>query len=157
MLWALMQEQAQHAASSETGNRTVMDDAQIQDILADMKRVAVVGLSPKPDRASHGIARWLLGLGVEVVGVNPAHTEILGVAVYPDLASVPGPVDIVDLFRRSEHVAPFVEAAVARQDGAIWMQEGVQNEAAAAIAEAAGIPVVMDRCLYKEWLRLQNG
>jgi len=133
-----------------------MDDAQIQQILAGMKRVAVVGLSPKPDRASHGIARWLLGLGVEVVGVNPAHTEILEVPVYPDLASVPGRVDIVDLFRRSEHVEPFVRAAVARGDGAIWMQEGVVNEAAAAVAAAAGIPVIMDRCLYKEWLRLRN-
>ena len=134
-----------------------MDDSQIKQLLTDMKRVAVVGLSPKEDRASNGIARWLVSRGVEVVGVNPAHQEIHGITVYPDLADVPGKVDIVDIFRRSETVGPVVDAAVARQDGAVWMQEGVENAAAATAAEAAGIPVIMDRCLYKEWLRLLNG
>ena len=126
-------------------------------MLSDMRRVAVVGISPKNDRPSHGIARWLMGLGVEVIGVNPAHREVLGLTVYPDLTSVPGSVDIVDIFRRSDTVEPVVAAAVGRGDSAIWMQEGVINEAAAAIARRAGIPVVMDRCLYKEWLRLLNG
>ena len=134
-----------------------MDDSQIKQLLTDMKRVAVVGLSPKEDRASNGIARWLVSRGVEVVGVNPAHREIHGITVYPDLADVPGKVDIVDIFRRSETVGPVVDAAVARRDGAVWMQEGVENTAAAAAAEAAEIPVIMDRCLYKEWLRLLNG
>jgi predicted CoA-binding protein len=134
-----------------------MDDSRIKEILSGMRRVAVVGLSPKEDRASHGIARWLIGRGVEVVGVNPAHTEILGVPVYADLEAVPGPVDVVDVFRRSDTVGPVVEAAVARGDGAVWMQEGVANAEAAAVAERAGIPVVMDRCIYKEWLRLING
>jgi len=134
-----------------------MDDATIKTMLQDMKRVAVVGLSPKADRASHGITRWLTGLGVDVVGVNPAHDRILDLPVYPDLASVPGPVDIVNIFRRSEAVPPFVEAALQRGDGAIWMQEGVVHEDAAAMAEARGVPVVMDRCIYKEWLRLLNG
>lgn len=134
-----------------------MDDSRITDMLRGMKRVAVVGISPKEDRASHGIARWLVGLGVEVVGVNPAHSEILGIPVYPDLTAVPGPVDIVDVFRRSDTVMPVVESAIARGDGAVWMQEGVENEAAAAAADTAGIPVVMDRCIYKEWLRLLNG
>ena len=134
-----------------------MDDHQLKELLAGMKRVAVVGISPKEDRASHGIARWLIGLGIEVVGVNPAHDELLGVPVYPSLEAVPGPVDIVDIFRRSETVGPIVTAAVARGDGAIWMQEEVVNEEAAAEAAAAGVPVVMDRCLYKEWLRLLNG
>jgi uncharacterized protein len=133
-----------------------MDDHQLKQVLAGMKRVAVVGLSPKSDRASHGITRWLLGLGVEVVGVNPAHREILGIPVYPDLESVPGPVDIVDIFRRSDQVEPIVTAAVDRRDRLVWMQEGVENEAAAAVARAAGIPVIMDRCIYKEWLRLLN-
>ena len=133
-----------------------MDDHQLKQALGGMKRVAVVGLSPKPERASHGITRWLLGLGVEVVGVNPGHREILGITVYPDLESVPGPVDIVDIFRRSDQVEPIVTAAVARQDRLVWMQEGVENEAAAAAARAAGIPVIMDRCIYKEWLRLLN-
>jgi len=134
-----------------------MDDATIKTMLQDMKRVAVVGLSPKADRASHGITRWLTGLGVEVVGVNPAHDRILDLPVYPDLASVPGPVDIVNIFRRSEAVPPFVDAALQRGDGAIWMQEGVVHADAAAMAEARGVPVVMDRCIYKEWLRLLNG
>jgi predicted CoA-binding protein len=134
-----------------------MDDAAIKQLLTDMKRVAVVGISPKEDRASHGIARWLIGRGVDVVGVNPGHTEILGVPVYPDLAAVPGSVDIVDVFRRSDSVGPVVDAAVARGDAAIWMQEGVINQDAAAVATDAGIPVVMDRCIYKEWLRLLNG
>jgi uncharacterized protein len=133
-----------------------VDDTQIGRILTSMRRVAVVGLSPKPDRASHGIARWLIGLGLDVVGVNPAHREILGVPVYPDLKDVPGPVDVVDIFRRSDTVEPVVAAAVERGDEVVWMQEGVVNEAAARAAREAGIPVVMDRCLYKEWLRLAN-
>lgn len=134
-----------------------MDDSGIKQLLTGMRRVAVVGISPKEDRASHGIARWLIGQGIEVVGVNPGHREILGVPVYPDLAAVPGPVDVVDIFRRSETVGPIVDAAVARGDGAVWMQEGVENAEAAAVAGAAGIPVVMDRCIYQEWLRLCNG
>jgi uncharacterized protein len=133
-----------------------VDDAQMGRILTSMRRVAVVGISPKPDRASHGIARWLIGLGLDVVGVNPAHREILGVPVYPDLRDVPGPVDVVDIFRRSDTVEPVVAAAVERGDEVVWMQEGVVNEEAARVAREAGIPVVMDRCLYKEWLRLAN-
>jgi hypothetical protein len=134
-----------------------MTDTQIAEALRGMQRVAVVGLSPKPERASHGISRWLLGSGVDVVGVNPAHEEILGVPVYPSLADVPGPVDIVDIFRRSETVGPVVADAVSRRDGLIWMQEGVVNPDAARVASEAGVPVVMDRCIYKEYLRLLNG
>ncbi len=133
-----------------------MDDAAIKQLITDMSRVAVVGLSPRTDRASHGIARWLIGLGVEVVGVNPGHDSILDCPVYPDLREVPGRVDVVDIFRRSETVLPIVEAAVERRDGAVWMQEGVVNEEAARIATGAGLPTVMDRCLYQEWLRLGN-
>jgi uncharacterized protein len=131
-------------------------DAQLKSLFSQMARVAVVGLSPNPDRASHGIARFLIGRGCEVVGVNPGQTEILGVPVYPTLADVPHRVDLVDIFRRGETVGPVVEAAIARGDGFIWMQEGVVNEDAAALAREAGIPVVMDLCVYKEWLRLMN-
>jgi predicted CoA-binding protein len=134
-----------------------MDDTTLQQILAGMSRVAVVGMSPRPDRASHGIARFLIGQGVEVVGVNPGHTEILDCPVYPDLTDVPGKVDVVDVFRRSETVLPVVEAAVARGDGMIWLQEGVVNDDAAALAQRRNVPFLMDRCLYKEWLRLMNG
>lgn len=134
-----------------------MDDAAIKEMLTTMKRVAVVGLSPREDRASHGIARWLVGLGVEVVGVNPGHDSILDLPVYPDLASVPGTVDIVDIFRRSDAVPLIVDAALDRGDGAIWMQEGVAHDQAAQRAQERGVPVVSDRCIYKEWLRLLNG
>lgn len=133
-----------------------MDDARIRKLLSTMRTVAVVGLSPKTERASHGIARFLVDAGFDVVGVNPGHTEILGVPVYPTLADVPHRVDLVDIFRRSDTVLPVVEAAIARGDGFIWMQEGVVNDDAAAAATAAGIPVLMDRCVYKEWLRLMN-
>lgn len=137
-------------------NQAQVGDAELTTLFSQMKRVAVVGLSPDPARASHGIARFLIGRGFDVVGVNPGQTEILGVPVYPTLADVPHRVDLVDVFRRGDTVGPIVEAAIARGDGFIWMQEGVVNEAAAAQARAAGIPVVMDICVYKEWLRLMN-
>lgn len=144
---------------SDTGTPRFIppDDTVVSGLLHGMRRVAVVGISDKPDRASHGISRWLIGLGVEVVGVNPALKETLGVPVYPTLADVPGPVDIVDVFRRSEAVPAIVEAAIAAGAGAVWMQEGVEHEAAALQAREAGLEVVMDRCIYKEWLRLLNG
>ena len=132
-------------------------DARVAEILKDMKRVAVVGISDKPDRASHGIAKFMIGLGLDVVGVNPVLEEVLGVKVYPTLADVPGAIDVVDVFRRSDAVAPIVDAAVAVGAGCVWMQEGVVNEEAARTARDAGLDVVMDRCLYKEWLRLLNG
>ena len=133
-------------------------DERMREILDGMKRVAVVGISPKEDRASHGIAKFLLGLGVEVVGINPMHSEpILGIEIFPTLADVPGKVDIVDIFRRSDTVPPIVDEAIVRQDSCVWLQEGVVNEGAAAAAKAAGLDVIMDRCLYKDWLRLLNG
>ena len=133
-------------------------DEKMREILAQMKRVAVVGISPKEDRASHGIAKFLLGLGVEVVGVNPMHSDpIIGIEIFPTLADVPGKVDIVDIFRRSDTVPPIVDEAIARRDACVWMQEGVVNETAAAKGGDAGLDVIMDRCLYKDWLRLLNG
>lgn len=135
--------------------RAVTDD-QMKAMFSHLTRVAVVGLSPDPQRASHGIARFLIGRGFDVVGVNPGHREILGVPVYPSLEDVPGRVDLVDIFRRGDTVGPIVDAAIARGDGFIWMQEDVVNADAAARAQAAGIPVVMDLCVYKEWLRLMN-
>jgi len=133
-------------------------DVRVREVLEGMKRVAVVGLSAKEDRASHGIAKFLLGQGYQVVGVNPVLKEpVLGLDIYPSLADVPGPVDVVDVFRRSETVGPIIEEAVARGDGFIWMQEHVINEDAAQVARSAGIDVIQDRCIYKEWLRLLNG
>jgi predicted CoA-binding protein len=131
-------------------------DALIRNILGGMRRIAVVGISDKPDRASHGIARFLAGNGFEVVGVNPVLEDVLGIKVYPTLADVPGPVDVVDVFRRSDAVPAIVDEAVARGDKAVWLQEGVVHEEAAAKAREAGLDVVMDRCIYKDWLRLMN-
>lgn len=133
-------------------------DERIKEILSNMKRVAVVGLSAKEDRASHGIAKFLVGQGFDVVGVNPMLKEdVLGIKVYPSLAEVPDHVDVVDVFRRSDTVPPVVDEAIATKAGMIWMQEDVVHEEAAAKARTAGLDVVQDRCIYKEWLRLMNG
>ena len=134
------------------------DDERVREILTNMRTVAVVGLSAKPDRASHGIAKFLQGRGLKVYGVNPVLQEdVLGLEIFPTLADVPGPVDVVDVFRRADTVLPIAEAAVARGDGCFWLQEGIVNEDAARLAGGAGLDVVMDRCIYKEWLRLMNG
>ncbi len=143
---------------NDTRNLNNPPDEQVRDILAGMKRVAVVGLSAKEDRASHGIARFLVGQGLDVVGVNPMLKEdVFGIKVYASLAEVPGQIDVVDVFRRSETVPPVVNEAIAMKAGMIWMQEEVVHEEAAAKARAAGLVVIQDRCLYKEWLRLMNG
>ena len=143
--------------SEQIGPTNPSDEA-IRKILSGMKRVAVVGISAKPDRASHGIARFLVGQGFDVVGVNPVLKEdVLGLRIYPSLAEVPDPVDVVDVFRRSDAVPPVIDEAIAMKAGAVWLQEEVVHEEAAAKARAAGIEVVQDRCIYKEWLRLMNG
>jgi predicted CoA-binding protein len=133
-------------------------DETVRRVLADMRRVAVVGLSARPDRASFGVTRFLVGRGLEVVGVNPALQEdVLGLPIVAELDEVPGPVDVVDVFRRSDAVPGIVDQAIAIGARAIWLQEGVVHEEAAARARAAGLTVIQDRCLYKEWLRLLNG
>ncbi|MBM4129863.1 CoA-binding protein [bacterium] len=143
------------ASASEPVNPA--DDI-IRSVLADMRRVAVVGLSARPDRPSHGIARFLVGRGLDVVGVNPALDEdVLGLPIHAELSDVAGPVDVVDVFRRSDAVPAIVDQAIAIGARAIWLQEGVVHEEAAARARAAGLVVIQDRCLYKEWLRLLNG
>lgn len=133
-------------------------DDVISQVLAGMRRVAVVGLSARPDRASYGVTRFLVGKGLDVVGVNPALDEdVLGLRLFAGLSEVPGPIDVVDVFRRSEAVPEIMDQAVAIGARTVWLQEGVVHEAAAAKARAAGLTVIQDRCLYKEWLRLQNG
>ena len=125
----------------------LLDLGAIKTLLAAGKTIAVVGLSPKESRPSYMVARYLIGVGYTVIPVNPGQEKILGLDCYPNLASIPGPVDIVDIFRRSEDVPPIVDEAIAIGAKAVWMQEGVINEAAAAKARAAGLIVVMDRCL----------
>ena len=131
-----------------------MDDHRIAELLRSCRRVAVVGLSPNPSRPSHEIARYLIGQGYEVVGVNPGHERILGRPCYPRLSAVPGPLEIVDIFRSPEHVPALVEELVPLGAKLLWLQLGVGNAAAERKAEAAGIPVVSERCILVEHGRL---
>jgi len=122
-------------------------------ILKDARTVAVVGLSPDPSRPSHVVASYLKRQGYRVIPVNPTVSEVLGERSYPDLRSVPEPVDVVDVFRRPEHVPAIVEEAIAIGAKAVWLQEGVVHEEAAQRARQAGLRVVMDRCMLKEHQR----
>jgi predicted CoA-binding protein len=138
-----------------------MDESAVIDgILRESRTIIVVGLSDKTDRPSYRVAKYLQTHGYHIVPVNPALTEVLGERSYSDLASIPGAVDVVDIFRRSEDTPPVVEAAIAKGAKAIWMQEGIVNEAAAERARAAGLKVVMNLCIKKEhekWLGTQSG
>jgi uncharacterized protein len=125
-------------------------DAEIIEVIKDARTVAVVGCSPKPYRDSNSVARYLTEQGYDIVPVNPKHDMILGVKAYPDLLSAregEGPIDIVDVFRASEHVLPHVESAIEIKTRLIWMQLGVVNEEAAELARDAAIPIVTDECL----------
>jgi len=127
---------------------------QIPELLHSSRTIAVVGLSSKRFRPSHGVAEYMQQAGYRIIPVNPLETQILGETCYPDLDSVPGPVDIVDIFRRSEFVPEIVEAAIRKGAKVIWMQEGVIHEDAARRAEKAGLTVIMDRCILKDHRRL---
>ena len=124
--------------------------AAIDEILRNWRTIAVVGLSSNPARPSYRVASYMQAQGYRVIPVNPNETNVLGEPSFPSLAAVPCTIDLVDIFRKSEDVLPIVEEAIARGAKAIWMQEGVVNEAAAARAAQAGLPVVMDRCWRKE-------
>ena len=128
--------------------------SRVSDILDSARTIAVVGLSSKRYRPSYGVAEYMKRSGYRIIPVNPNETEVLGERSYADLESVPDQVDIVDIFRRSEFVLEIVEAAIRKGAKAVWMQEGVVNEAAARRAEAAGLAVVMDRCILKDHRRL---
>jgi len=119
----------------------------VQRILKQTKTIAVVGLSDKPDRDSYQIASYLQQQGYRIIPVNPRIKEVLGEKAYPSLRDVPDPVDVVDIFRRSEDVPPIVEDAIAIGAKVVWMQSGIVNEEAAARAEAAGLAVIMDACM----------
>ena len=127
---------------------------QISEILRVGRTIAVVGLSAKRYRPSYGVAEYMQRAGYRIIPVNPHETEILGEKCYPDVESVPEPIDIVDIFRRSEFVPGIVEAAIRKGAKAIWMQEGVIHEEAARRAQEAGLEVVMDRCILKDHRRL---
>ncbi len=122
----------------------------IDEALRSARTIAVVGISNKPDRPSNWISRFLIERGFHVIGVNPKLADFEGHKVYPTLAEVPGPVDIVDFFVRGERVLPMIEDAIKTGARTIWMQEGVVNNEAAEKARAAGLGVIMNRCIYKE-------
>jgi len=116
----------------------------VEEQLRNSKTIAVVGLSGNPDRISHRVSEYMQSQGYRIIPVNPMIQEALGETSYPDLKSVPEPIDMVDIFRRSELVAPVVDEAIEVGVKYIWMQDGVVDAVAAAKAEAVGIPVIMD-------------
>jgi predicted CoA-binding protein len=124
--------------------------ANIPELLRSARVIAVVGLSSDEMRPSHGVAAYMQRAGYRIIPVNPNETEVLGEKAYPRLEDVPEKIDIVDVFRRSQFVRGVVESAIRVGAKAVWMQEGVVDEQAAALARAAGLDVVMDRCILKD-------
>jgi len=129
----------------------------VPELLKTSRTIAVVGLSGKRFRPSYGVAEYMQRNGYRIIPVNPFEQSVLGEKCYPDLDSVPGRVDIVDIFRRPEFVPEIVEAAIRIGARCVWMQEGVVHEQAAARARAAGLTVVMDRCILKDHRRMSFG
>lgn len=133
----------------------MLSDAEIRELLGGARTVAVVGMSDDPERDSYGVASFLQRQGYKIYPVNPKLSEpVLGEEPYASLRDIPEKIDIVDIFRRSDAVPPIVAEAIALGAGAVWMQLTVVNEAAAAQAEAAGLKVVMNRCIAVEHRRL---
>jgi predicted CoA-binding protein len=128
---------------------------EIREILEKNEVVAVVGLSSNPERDSHMVARYLIENGYRVVPVNPRETEILGQKSYPDLASIPFDVDIVDIFRKVEFIPAIVDAAIEKKAKVVWMQLGLAHNASAERAREAGLRVVMSRCIKIEHSALE--
>ena len=133
-----------------------MNEEEIKDTLRSCKTVAIVGISPKPDRPSYRVASYLQSKGYRIIPVRPDGDEVLGEKVYRNLTEVPEEIeiDIVDIFRKSEDVPPVAEESIRRKAKVVWMQEGVVNREACDKAEQAGLKVVMDLCIKKEHQRL---
>jgi predicted CoA-binding protein len=129
-------------------------DAALHDLLAASRTIAVVGHSDKPYRDSYGVAQYLRQVGYRVYAVNPNLRTVAGDTAYPNLRQLPERIDIVDVFRRAEHLSQIVEDAIAIGARAVWGQFGVVDPAAAERAQAAGLVVVMDRCIKVEHRRL---
>lgn len=127
---------------------------EIGSLLRRARRIAVVGLSGKPDRPSYHVSEFLLERGYEVIPVNPQEKEILGRKSFARLAAIGGEIDIVDVFRRSDQTDPIIDEAIRVGARALWLQEGVTNDAGALRAREAGLVVVQDRCIKKELMRL---
>ncbi len=125
----------------------------IQKILDDCRTIAIVGLSSDPSRPSHGVASYMRSRGYKVIAVNPNESAVFGDKAYASLAEVPDKIDLVDVFRRSSEAGVAVDEAIALGAKAVWLQEGVIDDAAARRAQEAGLLVVMDRCWLKEHAR----
>lgn len=121
-----------------------------KELLRNFRKIAVVGISNDKKRASNGVSRYMLSQGYEIIPINPLITEFEGITAYPDLASAPDGIEIVNIFRRPEHVPELVEAAIAKGAKVVWMQQGVLHEEAAQRAREAGLHVVMDSCILQE-------
>ncbi|HEY6804525.1 MAG TPA: CoA-binding protein [Pyrinomonadaceae bacterium] len=128
----------------------------IQQILSECKTIAVVGLSSDSSRPSNSVSAYMRRQGYRVIAVNPNETEVFGEKAYPNLAAVPGKIDLVDIFRRSDQAGAAVDEAIEIGAKAVWLQEGVVDRAAAERALDAGLLVVMDRCWLKEHIRLNR-
>jgi len=124
-----------------------------KEILQKYKKIAVVGLSSDPGRASYGVTRYMQNSGYEITPVNPNEVKVLGEKAYASLEEVPGPIEIVNIFRRPEFVPEVVDSAIRRDAKVIWMQLGVDHEEAAQRARAAGLEVVMDLCILQEHMK----
>ena len=125
---------------------------QIRSLLREVKTIAVVGLSPRAERPSYRVSRAMQGFGYRIVPVRPAVAEVLGEKAYARLSDIPFPVDLVDVFRNADEVGPIVDECIALGVKRLWLQDGVVNEEAARKARAAGITVVMDRCVWRDYL-----
>lgn len=130
------------------------DDQMMKDILTSAKTIASVGLSSNQEKESYWIVSYLKEQGYHIIPVNPTADEILGEKAYPDLESIPEPIDVVQVFRRSEDVPPVVDSAIKAGAKVVWMQEGIVNEEAAQKAREAGLQVVMDACMRMTHRRL---
>lgn len=127
-----------------------------EKILKEYRNIAIVGISTNPERPSHRVASHLMRHGYNIIPVNPTITEFLGKRSYASLSSIPEKVEVVDIFRRPEEIMPVVEEAIKIGAKAVWMQEGIVNQEAAAKARQAGLLVVMDKCMRKEHIRLEG-
>lgn len=137
--------------------RILVNDDEIKSLLESAKTIAILGVSPKPERDSYEVAAYLKKAGYRIIPVRPAQAEILGETAYPSLEAIPMRVDIVDVFRSSNQILPHAREALRLKPGVFWMQEGIENREAAGLLTAAGIAVVMNRCIKRSHEDLIGG
>jgi uncharacterized protein len=133
---------------------TNLSDSEIKKILDSAKNIAIIGLSDSPEKPSYGVAKYLISVGYNIFPVNPKYESILGAKCYKNLNDIDEKIDIVDVFRRPEHILPVAENAIEIKIRVLWMQLGIKNEEAAKLAHDAGLDVIMNRCIKVEHRRL---